>query len=131
MSLEEIKISPTLQKVKKSIEEGKYSENFWLFIFDVHQAFQFILDNFNVRKALHQCVLELIESFYPEMDEFMKSRGFCCGTWQVRKSKDVLCSGKKCIIASYTNFYRFSDWTFCEKCFNKFPNDAVKLCNDS
>lgn len=74
---------------------------------------------------------QLTDSFYSEMDKFMKSRGYCCGNHRILFAKAIPCSGaNNCFVNSNEGYYRYDQWTFCLRCFAKFKTNEIKLENE-
>ncbi|XP_070505586.1 histone acetyltransferase p300-like [Chironomus tepperi] len=118
----------SLENVDLMLRRRKYLSDFWMFIEDITSSFKFIQKYFSKRTMLHRLSLDCQEQFNGIMDEFMKNRGYCCGTWHTRKSRKIQCSGdSKCNVKINSKYYTFDLYTFCEKCFKKLPSTDIML----
>ncbi|KAL7022678.1 hypothetical protein ACKWTF_012343 [Chironomus riparius] len=118
----------SLEVVEIMLRRRMYTTNYWKFIKDVHNSFKFIQKYFSKRTVLHRLALECQVQFNGLMDEFMNNRGYCCGTWHTRKSRQIQCSGdSKCYVKIKTEYFRLNSYTFCQKCFKKLPNTDILL----
>jgi E1A/CREB-binding protein len=74
----------------------------------------------------------LAEVFEKEIDPVMQSLGYCCGRKYVFSPQVLCCYGKPmCTIPRDSKYWSYQNrYTYCQKCFNEIPGDAVAIGDD-
>lgn len=140
--------------IQQDMLEGEYNKDYWKFIRDVHIALNILIENhtkvnllnylkFKIKISLYlkksqtyKRAQECLTLFREKMDEFMKSQGYCCGSWYTCVAKDILCSARtkesECTIEDGQTFYRYDSFSYClEHLQEKFEDrKMIKLSDE-
>ncbi|ESO09433.1 hypothetical protein HELRODRAFT_168416 [Helobdella robusta] len=127
-----IKKPMDLSTIKKKLDAGFYSDP-WVFIDDVWQMFENAWTYNKKGTKVHKYSTKLSEIFDHEIDNMMKSLGYCCGHKHIFSPIVLICYGKHmCTIPVNTYYYTYQNrFSYCEKCFNDIRTDYIELNEDA
>lgn len=129
--LEDLEKKLSLAIVEEELLDGTYDNDCWMFIHDVSEALDILIERFTVSSATHKKAKMLKKIFNDRMDKYMKKNGYCCGQWFISKAKDITCSAgseeNECILKNGENFYRYDNITYCESHLNEKCNQDTKI----
>ncbi|CRK94490.1 CLUMA_CG007996, isoform A [Clunio marinus] len=117
-----------LMMIERNLFLGKYTNHPWKFIRDVNSVFEYKKSKHSKRTKIHNRVLEYQDIFFSQMDVLMEEMGYCCGHWYTQKSRKIDCgAAKNCFVLDNSFYYRYEEYTFCQKCFSNVDKSFIEL----